>query len=60
MHLEISGDQALLICGSGDLFAGGDRQAKLSRFDTAVLDGSGPLRIEGKARFFLIEFYRLV
>ena len=60
MHLEISGDQALLICRSGDLLAGGDRQEKLGRFDTAVLGGSGTLQIAGKARFFLIVFDRLV
>ena len=61
MQHEISDGQALLFCGAGDLLVGGgERQEKLGRFDTAILDGGGALRIEGKAQFFLIELDRLV
>lgn len=61
MQLEILGARALLICGSGELLVGyGDRQEKLGRFDAAMLDGGDALRIEGSARFFLIELDRLV
>jgi uncharacterized protein len=56
--VPVHGKEALLFSASDDLLAGlGGGQARLGRFDAVILnDQSAALRIEGRGRFFLIEF----
>ena len=61
MELSLGSLEALLFCRSASMLVGSQGgQERLGRFDTAMLDGSGALRIEGRGQFFLIEFDRLV
>jgi environmental stress-induced protein Ves len=59
--VPVHGKEALLFSGSDGLLAGlGGGQARLDRFDAVVLnDPSASLRMEGRGRFFLIEFSQL-
>ena len=57
MQLDFARKEALLFCKSGSLLVGCDgAEGRLGRFDTALVEGDNPLRIEGNGQFVLIEF----
>ena len=56
MELSLGSEEALLFCRSGSMLVDCDgSREQLGRFDAARLNGSGALRIEGSAQFFLVE-----
>jgi uncharacterized protein len=51
-----AGRQVLIFCNSASLLVGSDgERAQLGRFDAAIVEGGGTLRIEGHGQFLLME-----
>ena len=54
--LTLPAGKSLLFCSSASLLVGSDgERAQLGRFDAAIVEGGGTLRIEGHGQFLLME-----
>ncbi len=55
-QIDPAGRQVLIFCNSASLLVGSDgERAQLGRFDAAIVEGGGTLRIEGHGQFLLME-----
>jgi len=56
VQIDPAGRQVLIFCNSASLLVSGDgERVQLGRFDAAIVEGGGTLRIEGHGRFLLLE-----